>query len=350
MNSQAKEIPEKMKAVYLIGRKQLEVREIPVPSIPHGGALIKVLSTGLCGSDINRILYTTSDEERVLGHEVVGEIISIDTNTTAFNVGDRVAIAHVHIPCGHCTYCKHGSPAMCRQFKKSRIEPGGYAEYVAATNDHLAHTIIAVPDNVSDAAATFADPLGCCMRAVRQSDVIAFDKVVVVGAGIMGQLFVMYLSQLNINTFVIDVSDHRLNLAKSLGANHLINPKNTDAVKCILEATDGQGVDSVMMTFLTQDILNQAMEYTRDGSHLCVFAPPLKDLNLSLDFFAFFRREMKMYGSYSSNFDEFEDTLNWIASKKVAVERLITGTVDLDGLVTAVQNLSDKDLKIIVKP
>jgi len=343
-------IPEKMKAAFLVGQMEIEVRSIPVPGQPPGGALLKVHSTGLCGSDINRIRYTKSDEIRVLGHEMTGEIIKIDPNVTDYKVGDRVAIGHVHIPCMHCDYCRHGSPAMCRQFKDVRVEPGGYAEYVALTHDHLAHSVIKIPEGVSDAAATFIDPLGCCLRAVYKSKVRPFDKIAVVGTGIMGQLFVMLLSQMQVEVIAVDISQYRLQKAKEFGAAHILKADNDKLAEEILEITDGKGVDTVFLTFLNQAILDNAITYVRDGGNLCVFAPPIHELELKMDYFSFFRRELNMFSSYSSHIDEIIDTMNWITSKKVDVEKLITGTSDLDNLLDTVKNLTEEDFKIIVNP
>lgn len=339
-----------MKAAFLIGQMEMEVRTIPVPEMPPGGALLKVNSTGLCGSDINRIRYTTSDDVRVLGHEMTGEIVKIDPNVTDLEVGDRVAVGHVHIPCMHCDYCRHGSPAMCRQFKAVRVEPGGYAEYVALTHDHLAHSVIRIPDDVSDDAATFIDPLGCCLRAVNKSKVRPFDKVVVVGTGIMGQLFVMLLSKMKAEVIAVDISDYRLQKAREFGAAHTIKADNENLAEEILKITSGQGVDTVFLTFLNQVILDNALAYVRDGGNLCIFAPPVHELELKMDYFSFFRRELHMFSSYSSHIDEIIDTMDWITSKEVDVEKIITGTTDLDNLLDTVKNLTDKDFKIIVKP
>lgn len=343
-------IPEKMKAAFLVGQMDMEVRTIPVPEMPPGGALLKVHSTGLCGSDINRIRFTTSDDVRVLGHEMTGEIVKIDPNVTDYKIGDHVAVGHVHIPCMHCDYCRHGSPAMCRQFKQVRVEPGGYAEYVALTHDHLAHSVIAIPEGVTDAAATFIDPLGCCLRAVNKSKVLPFDKVVVVGTGIMGQLFVMLLKKLQVEVIAVDISEYRLEKAKEFGAAHALKADNEKLAEEILKITDGKGVDTVFLTFLNQSILDNAMSYVRDGGNLCVFAPPVKELELKIDYFSFFRRELHMFSSYSSYIDEIVDTFHWITSKKVDVEKLITGTSDLDNLLDTVKNLTDRDFKIIVNP
>lgn len=341
---------ETMRAAHLTGAMQLEVRQIPVPQPPPGGALMKVHAIGLCGSDINRIRHTTSDEVRVLGHEVVGEIVSIDNNSVDFQPGERLAIGHVHVPCMHCVYCRHGAPAMCRHFKSIRIEPGGYAEYIALTSDHLAHSALRLPEHVSNDAATFIDPLACCLRAVRSTEVEAFDRVVVVGAGIMGLLFVQLLREMQAECYVVDISSHRLEVARKFGAQHTTDASGQTLVEEILARTEHQGSDVVLFTYLNQSILDDGMGYARDGSRLCVFAPPIETLNLNLNFFDFFRREMRMSSSYSSTLLDLENALQWIASGRVDVEAMVTGRTDLEGLLDTVKTLDDTQLKIIVEP
>jgi L-iditol 2-dehydrogenase len=340
----------KMKAAYLTGRMKLDVREIDIPAVPRGGALVRVHSTGLCGSDLNRIRYTTSTEPRVIGHEVAGDIVAVDEGVTLFKPGERVAVAHVHIPCGHCRYCKHGAPAMCKQFKESRIIPGGYSQYIALSADHLAHTTIRIPEGVSYAAATFMDPVACCLNAINKSQVSIFDRVAVVGVGIMGQIFVQMLKELQAESFVMDVSQARLERARRYGANHVFNSAEGGVVEKILSLTNNEGVDVVLLTFLTQQILDEAMAYTRDGGKLVVFAPPIKELELKMNYFDFFRREMRMFSSYSSSIADIETTMQWIASKKVDVEDLITGYCTLDTFQSTVEAIDDRQLKIIVEP
>ena len=339
-----------MKAAFLTGRMQIEVRTIPIPSVPPGGMLIKVDSTGLCGSDINRIRYTASDEQRVLGHEVAGEVMEVDRGVTEFGVGDRVAIGHVHIPCMRCVYCRHGRPAMCRQFKRTKIEPGGYAEYVAVSADHLAHTVFKIPEGVSYAAATFIDPLACCLRGLGLSEVGAFDRVVVVGVGIMGLLFLQLLREHGAEALAVDISEARLQTARAFGARHVFNSSHGPVAPQVLAATQGEGADTVLLSFLNQTVLDDAIEYVRDGGNLCIFAPPVTEARLNVEMFGFFRRELHMVSSYSSVGPDLELALNWIASGKVEVERMITGETTLEGLQACVAALDEHQYKIIVRP
>jgi len=304
----------------------------------------------LCGSDINRIRYTTSEEPRVLGHEVAGQVVQVADGVTEFAVGDRVAIGHVHIPCGHCVYCRHGRPAMCRQFKRTKIDPGGYAEYVAVSADHLAHTVIKIPEDVSFAAATFVDPLACCMRGLSLSQVRPFDRVVVVGVGIMGLLFVQLLREIQAVAIAIDISDTRLQNAVACGAQHAFDSRHAPITPRVMEATHGEGADTVVLTFLNQQVLDEAVQLVRDGGNLCVFGPPVSEERMDLEMFGFFRRELHLFSSYSSAIEDMELALHWISSRKVDVERMITGETDLEGMLSAVAALDDHQYKIIVKP
>ncbi|MEA4813196.1 MAG: alcohol dehydrogenase catalytic domain-containing protein [Anaerolineaceae bacterium] len=344
------ELPKTMKAAYLIGQMQIEVREIALPIIPRGGALLKVDACGLCGSDINRIKFTESNEQRVIGHEVAGVVVAVDDDSCQFQVGDRIAVGHVHIPCGHCSYCRQGSPAMCHQFKKSHISPGGYAEYISLTADHLAHTCVRIPDGVTFAQATFLDPVACCLRGLQQVKAAPFDHIAIIGAGIMGQIFVQLLKDMGCHSYLFDISDARLEIGKEYGANHVFNSRDLSVFSKLPELTGGRGADSVILTFLTQELLDASMSYSRDGAKLCMFAPPIREHELKLNFFDFFRREMHMMGSYSSSVNDLETTMNYIASKRVNVESMITQYSDLDGMLSAVRNLDDKQLKVIIRP
>ena len=130
------------------------------------GAIVKVLGCGLCGSDIVKFRQGISPEGTVLGHEVVGIVQDIDSNTK-FRKGDRIVTSH-HIPCGECSFCKHGNISMCTHFKKTNIIPGGFSEFVYVSEEHLANVAYKVPENMSDEEISFYEPLGCCIRAIKR--------------------------------------------------------------------------------------------------------------------------------------------------------------------------------------
>ena len=124
------------------------------------GAVVRVLGCGLCGSDIVKFIHKISKDGTVLGHEIVAEVVEINSKTN-FKPGDVIMTSH-HIPCGECVYCKNGNVSMCEHFKATNIAPGGFSEYVYLTEEHLKNVAHQKPENLTDIEASFYEPLGCC--------------------------------------------------------------------------------------------------------------------------------------------------------------------------------------------
>jgi L-iditol 2-dehydrogenase len=154
---------------------------------PQGrGEPVRVLACGLCGSDVEKI--GIAPPGTVLGHEVVGE-----------SNGRRVALVH-HLPCGECTRCLAGHESTCDQFRASTIAPGGFAERAVAAQ------VIPVPDGISDALATYAEPLACVLRGAER---VPRGRVLVVGHGFIGRLFAAVLRRRGDEVFTIDIRPDR---------------------------------------------------------------------------------------------------------------------------------------------
>lgn len=340
-----------MNVNVLTGPLQMELRSWPVPAIPAGGMLIKVASTGICGSDVIKIRNTRSQDPRVIGHEVAGDVVALAPDAALpFGIGDRVVVGHVHVPCGHCTYCQHGNPSMCHTFKKTNIDPGGYAEYIAVSPDHAAHTILSIPENVSYDEATFVDPVGCVLHAIDLSAIRPNDRVAVVGVGLMGLLFTSILSQIGVDVFAFDISDARLETARKYGAQHVFNTATSDPVADVLEQTNGEGIDVVVLTIVLQDTVDRTFNIIRDGGRICTFAGPVGSEAMKMDFYSFFRRELSMVSSYSATMKDMGAAMRWIASGKVPVAEFITGNCDLGGILPAVQGMDEHSYKVMVHP
>src|SRR6185369_15088736 len=154
----------------------------------------------------------------VFGHEVVGEVAAVGGGVSAYAAGDRVVAAH-HVPCGECHYCRRGSDSMCAAFKASNLDPGGFAEYVRVPAANVRHATFRVPAHVSDEAASFVEPLACCLRAVRRARVLPGDTAVVVGLGSIGCLFVQLLKRAGAAVVGADALPDRAVFARGLGAD-----------------------------------------------------------------------------------------------------------------------------------
>ena len=139
------------------------------------GAIVKVLGCGLCGSDIVKFREHISNDGTVLGHEIVAQIVEINSNA-GFKLGDTIVASH-HIPCFKCAYCRGKSYSMCEHFKKTNIFPGGFSEKIYLSEEHLKNVAHLVPDNISDEEISFYEPLGCCVRATKRCNLVEGDKI-----------------------------------------------------------------------------------------------------------------------------------------------------------------------------
>ena len=134
-----------MRAAVLKNGK-FEVVDMDMPELKEKGAIVRVTGCGLCGSDIVKLKHNSVPDGTVLGHEIVGKIVQIHSDTD-FMVGDEIVMGH-HVPCFDCTYCYGENYSMCRKFKHTNIVPGGFAEYIYVSEDHLMNTVFNVTASI----------------------------------------------------------------------------------------------------------------------------------------------------------------------------------------------------------
>lgn len=185
------------------------------------GAIVMTLGCGLCGSDIVKFRHKIVHDGAVLGHEIVAEILEINSDTK-FKKGVRIVTSH-HIPCGECNFCKHGNVSMCEHFKKTNIFPGGFSEKVFVSEEHLKNVAYLVPENMTDEEISFYEPLGCCIRAIKRCALQKDDTALIVGLGSIGLLMGEGLKAMGYKVYGCDLIPERIELAKKWVLNRLIS-------------------------------------------------------------------------------------------------------------------------------
>ena len=182
----------------------------------------------------------------VLGHEVVGDVVAVGAGVERFAPGDRLVVAH-HVPCFACHYCRRGSVSMCRHFKRINLDPGGFAELVRVPAPNVEHAAFCLPPELSDEAASFTEPLACCLRAVKRTGLVPGDTALVVGLGSIGCLLVQLLTLAGASAVLgDDVRPERRALGRSVGARVADDPAGLDGL--VAQVSDGRGVDCVVIT------------------------------------------------------------------------------------------------------
>ena len=335
-----------MKAAVYRGAAGLAAEDWPKPAIGPGEVLLRLKGCGLCGSDIAKLGDPATKIPAVFGHEVVGEVAAIGAGVSGHAVGDRVVAAH-HVPCGACHYCRRGSESMCAAFKASNLDPGGFAEYVRVPEPNVRHAMFRVPPHVGDVAASFVEPLACCVRAVRRAGIRPGDTAVVVGLGSIGCLFVQLLKRAGAAVVGCDTLADRVTLARRLGADA---GGAADAAGAAARAlSDGRGADHVIVTGGGAPVLPWAADVLRDGGAVHCFAGGGDTLPLSLD--RLYRRELTISATYSSSPADLAEAFRLIAAAAIEVECLVTHQVALESLASGVDLMRRREaLKVYVTP
>lgn len=309
-----------MKAAKIDGEKIVikEVDDIKLNG--RKGAIVKVIGCGLCGSDIVKFKHKMAADGTVLGHEIVGIIETINSDTK-FKIGDKIVSSH-HIPCFECTYCKHENYSMCRHFKETNIFPGGFSEKIYLSEEHLKNVAYSVPAGVSNEEISFYEPLGCCIRAIKRCNLISGDKILVVGLGSIGLIMAEGLKAYGYKVFGCDLIEERIKLAFSRGID-AFNSENIEAFDEVIKSkTDNYGVDAVFMTSGADKAIDVALKTVKQGGKILVFSStPLSNGYPNNEIYY---KELTVLGSYSPSPKDLKDSFDLITSGKVNVKDLTT--------------------------
>lgn len=309
-----------MKTAQINGEKIVikEIKDIKLEN--KKGAIVKVLGCGLCGSDIVKFKHKISPDGTVLGHEIVGIIEEINSETD-FKKGDKIVSSH-HIPCFECTYCKHGNYSMCKHFKESNIIPGGFSEKIYLSEEHLKNVAHKVPQDITDEEISFYEPLGCCIRAIKRCDLKDGDKILVVGLGSIGLIMAEGLKAYGYKVYGCDLIKDRIELASSRGIESYSSLNLEDFNRIIREKTDNYGVDAIFMTSGADKAIEVAIKTVKQGGKILVFSStPLSNGYPNNEIYY---KELTVLGSYSPSPKDLKESFDLITSRKVNVKSLTT--------------------------
>jgi len=256
-----------VRAVVLDADGLPELADLPEPT--GSGLLVRVLACGLCGSDVEKL--GRAARGTVLGHEVAGVLED----------GSRVTVVH-RVPCGTCERCRAGHQSTCGEFRELRIAPGGFAEQLRATH------CVPLPDVLGEHDGVWVEPLACVLRAAES---LPRGRLLVVGAGAIGQLWIQVLRRRGDEVIAVDPRAARLEQAWLLGAG-----------------TDVDPVDAAVVT--AHGGVNDALQRLVPGGTLLVFAAPEEDVPVSLD--GVYRKELRLVGSRSATPAYFRDAIELI--------------------------------------
>jgi threonine 3-dehydrogenase len=263
--------------------KGLSLEKVPVPFIGATDVLVRVRATSICGTDLHIYGWDRWSQGRIkppitLGHEFCGVVESVGGEVAAVKHGDFVS-AEMHVNCGHCHQCRLGQAHICQNLKIIGIDiDGAFADFVKIPVTNIWKLDPAIPEHYG----AILDPLGNAVHTVLAGPV-AGQTVLVTGCGPIGLMSIAIAKACGSSTvFATETNEHRRQIAKEMGADLVLNPSAEDAVKKILDATGGTGVDALLEMSGNPLAIQQGFKALRAGGRASLLGIPTENVPLDL--------------------------------------------------------------------
>ena len=339
-----------MRVAVWYNNRDVRVEEMPKPRIGPGELLVRVIASGICGSDVME-WYRLDRAPLVLGHEIAGEVVEVGEGVESYKAGDRVTVAH-HVPCNTCHYCLSGNPTVCDTLRRTNFYPGGFAEYVRLPAINVDRGVFLLPDEVSFEDATLVEPLACVLRGQRRANFQPGQTVIVIGSGISGLLHIQLARALGAGRIVAtDINGYRLEAAKRFGADVAINADDYSPDR--LRELNGFLADLVIVCTGAVTAVNQALPSVERGGTVLFFAPTALGVTIPVAINElFWRTDRTLTTSYAGSPADYAAALRLIHARRVPVREMITHRLSLEetGLGFQLVAEAQESLKVIVEP
>ena len=318
-------VPKRMLAVRVHAPGELRVDEIPVPAPGEGEALLRVLATGVCATDRKlRARGAPGGAVRVLGHEIVAEVVRGPAEGP--RPGTRVAVAP-NLGCGTCSACAEGATNLCPGYQAFGIHlDGGMAEYLLAPRTAVERGhLLPIPAALPTLEAVLLEPLACCVEGLLATRLRPGERVLIVGAGVMGRLHVSAARALGAGVIVIsDQDEARLAHARALGADVAVRADD-DLAGAVRDATGGDGADVAAVTVGVPSAAQAALAALARGGRLNLFAGfPPDAATLDLDANDVHYRRLCVTGTSGASAITLRRTLDLLATRRVPLEGVVS--------------------------
>ncbi len=339
-----------MRAAMYYANDDVRIVDIPKPKIGPGEILVRVKSSGICGSDVME-WYRKPKAPLVLGHEIAAEVVEVGTGVHAANVGDRVFVSH-HVPCGSCRYCLAGHETVCDTLRTTNFDPGGFAEYVRVPSINVKQGVFRLPREISDDEATFVEPLACVIRGQRLAGFRPGGTVLVVGSGVAGLLQIKLAKTSGAAKVVAaDIVEYRKAAAQKAGADVVIDGRDDVPTK-LRHANDGQLADLVVTCTGAPIAIGQGLASVDRGGTVVFFAPTDPSARVEIPFNRLWHDEVTLTSSYGGSPRDIRDAIALLAEKRLAVADLITHVLPLTKAAEGFRRVAQArdSIKVILRP
>ena len=346
-----------MKGAVFYAPGDVRLEDVPEPTAGPGEVKLRIRNCSTCGTDVKIFKngHQNMDPPQIMGHEIAGEIVEIGDGVEGWQIGDRVQVIAA-VPCGKCDECPRGRMTVCpNQTSMGYQYPGGFAEYMVVPKNVLdVDGLNRIPDNLSFAEASVAEPFACVINGQELARVGDGDDVIVVGSGPIGCLHVrLARSRGARRVFLADLNRDRLDqAAEMVKPDATICSGEVDIIEAVMELTDGRGVDVAITAAAAGVTQEQALQYTARQGRISFFGGLPKDNPIiACDSNLVHYRELTIVGANGSSPAHNKQALELISTGAVPVDDLITHRLPLDQVLDAIQIVANGEaIKVTIEP
>lgn len=315
-----------MKALFYMGPNKMELRDIEKPSSNNDGVVVKIIEAGICGTDVKTFQrgHHLFKPPVILGHECYGVVSEKPSFVNHVDVGDYVVVAP-YGECNVCEICRKGFPELCKN--KTFITSGCFTQYLIVPPQHSLKGLFKIKEPASHMVLT--EPLACVISSIRKFGIP--NHVLIIGGGIMGTLFAIYMNERGCNVKIVEISEWRAEFLRKLGFG-------------VMDSSDIREKSYDMVIIATT--LKKASDYlevVRDGGKLILFGGYPKDMFLTFDPFHIHYREVTISGSFGYSLPDFATALDELSLNKEKYEKLITHVYSIDEYKKAFEKAISKE-------
>jgi L-iditol 2-dehydrogenase len=339
-----------MRAAVYYNNRDIRIEERPVPEIGPNELLVRVESSGICGSDVME-WYRIKKAPLVLGHEIAGTIVEKGNDVDRFSIGDRVFVSH-HVPCNTCYYCEEEHHSLCDTLRSTNFDPGGFAELIRVPAINVEFGTFRLPESISFDDGVFIEPLACVVRGLRTARSKKSWSTLIIGSGISGLLFIKLLRARGAERIIAtDIERSRLDAASRFGADSAIMANEATAET--LRSLNGDRLyDLVIVCVGAPDVVRQAFSFADRGATVLLFAPTEPGTDVSLPLFDIWRDQIAIVSTYAGCPADIEEAIELMRSQRISMGDMITHRLPLAETGEGFRLVAEgKDsLKVIIKP
>jgi L-iditol 2-dehydrogenase len=338
-------------AALLYGREDLRLETIDIPSPTEGEVTIEVIAATTCGTDLK--VWRRGGHAKMLelptrfGHEAAGKIVALGRGVTDWQIGDRV-VANNSAPCMNCFFCQHQEYSLCPSLTWNN---GTFAQYQNIPAPIVNHNLLKLPPDLDAELAAMTEPLSCVLHGVARSNVTPDSRVVVIGDGAIGLMFVAVLASQCQSVWLFGGNDRRLAVGEKFGADRVWNYHKVDIPSTVRDLTQGWGADIIIEATGVPSVWETAIACGRPGATINLFGGCPKDTTISVNTDRLHYSELTLKGVFHNTPQHVRAALALLASKSIPFELLISDRRPLKDLAQTFEDMRDRQvIKVAMLP